>query len=192
MSNYAREDLCLIYFYFYNPLPSEEVSVSKTMDIDQNMEDRDSQATASTLPQQQAQTAAGTAAAEATAMDLDPQQGIKRGEPGTPTSPPSPSNTPAEKKSRTNLVQVRSDHCLVQVSYLINRQHLIDAGFPEQWRTQYDISKESMKTSSHHFIEPHKKSLPILFTLPSKRKIDARACLRTTLMRRTSRLIFGH
>ena len=180
VSNYAREDLCLIYFYFYNPLPSEEVSISKTMDIDQNMEDRDSQATASTLPQQQTQTAVGSAAGEATAMDLDPRQGIKRGEPGTPTSPPSPSNTPAEKKSRTNLVQVRSDlDYLVQVSYLINRQHLIDTGFPEQWRTQYDISKESMKTSSHHFIEHHKKSLPILFTLPSKRKTDAGACLRT-------------
>ena len=152
VSNYVREDMCMIYFYYYNMDYVEDTTenkLKKTIDGTPSKSSDD-------------------------AKEMEVEQERKRAGPETRTV------TLGPEKKKQKIVFVKAELEFLRHWYQETvHKNMVMLDFPMEWRQGYDLTLSTTRTFLLQKYELDKNNRPMLFTTDYKVTTMAMACLRT-------------
>jgi hypothetical protein len=160
VSNYSREEICIIYFYYYlpggeahfEPKPKNQPSGHQPVPVQPQQPH--------SLPQPDVEE-----------METDNAQ-KKRD-----TSEAGINNNPEKKKQK--IAMMKKDIAFLQTYYINNTRNKIILDFPEDWRHGYDIMLASVRNALNQEYQHRQRTSSHLFQINYKLSSPASACLRT-------------
>ena len=157
VSNYLREEVCVLYFYYYETLNEE---------TDTNVEERN-EVKMDTTPR--------TSTISDATME-DEEVNLKRQGPDSRTVV----LAPEKKKQKTHYIEDNKiEDYLKEFHYYLNKKRQISLKFPDTWKKDSQLFYQSIRTFRLHYYNEKKKNLPMLFNIEYKYDCGALACLRT-------------
>lgn len=158
ISNYQREEVCVLYFYYY------EMANVETEGTDKKEDD----AKMTTTPK-------SSSVSDATMAEQEPEASLKRQGPDSRTVV----LAPEKKKQKIHYVENNQiEDYLREFHYYMNRRRKIGLEFPDTWKKDSQL-QQSMRALRTHYYNEKKKNLPMLFNIDYKYDCGALACLRT-------------
>ena len=166
ISNYAREEICLLYFYYYKLTEPEDNKEKRPMKEIADMPKMDTSDTTTKMNDMETET-----------MDGDfKRTDKKRDGPETRTVV----LAPEKKRQRNYFLEIdKAMDYMKEYLYYQNRNCWIKMDFPMSWRNDHNLVIEHQKTMLAHYYDEKRKSLPVLFNINYKHDGNALACLRT-------------
>ena len=160
VSNYSREEICIIYFYYYlpggeahfEPKPKNQPSGHQPVPVQPQQPH--------SLPQP-----------DVGEMETDNVQ-KKRD-----TSEAGTNNNPEKKKEK--IAMMKKDIAFLQTYYINNTRNKIILDFSEDWRHGYDIMLASVRNAMNQEYQHRQRTSSHLFQISYKLSSPASACLRT-------------
>ncbi len=168
ISNYVREEICLLYFYYYKltEQESEDYKIKRPMKEIADMPKMDTLDTTPKMDDVEMKTTDGDAE----------RSDRKRDGPETRTVV----LAPEKKRQRNYFLEVdKAMDYMKEYLYYQNRNCWIKMDFPLSWRNDRNLVIEHQKTMLAHYYEEKRKNLPVLFNINYKYDGKAMACLRT-------------
>ena len=159
ISNYRREEVCVLYFYYY-----EMVNVETEV-----MDKKEDDAKITTIPK-------SSSVSDDTMAEQEPEASLKRQGPDSRTVV----LAPEKKKQKIHYVENNQiEDYLREFHYYMNRRRKISLEFPDTWKKDSQLFYQSMRALRIHYYNEKKKNLPMLFNIDYKHDCGALACLRT-------------
>eukprot|EP00435_Cladocopium_sp_Y103_P007244 s1993_g2.t1 len=161
LSNYTREDLCIIYFYYYNlkEVINYEPKLKDKLSI--NLKPNDD-------------------GAEEMETEYVPK---KRDEPEDPVLPESEKKKKQKmamvKKDVKKVAMLRKDIEFLRNFYVNNDSNKIILDYSMEWKTGYDLMLPAVKNFMVQEYQHRQQQCGHLFTMAYKKTCEATACLRT-------------
>ena len=157
VSNYLREEVCVLYFYYYDMANEEtEVTDNKNEKI--------------------ATTPKSSTRSDTTMEEQEPETSLKRHGPDSRTV----TLAPEKKKQKIHYIENNKiEDYLREFYYYTNRRKKITLEFPDAWKKDSQLFYQSMRTLRLWHYNNEKKNLPVLFNMEYKYDCGVLACLRT-------------
>ena len=150
ISNYAKEDMCMVYFYYYN-----EANVEGPVSITDQM--KKSETTA--VPMEDSEPAGS---------------GTKR------TGPESRTVVIAPEKKKQRIAMVRRDLEFLKSFYMdTTKNNIVILDYSKSWSDGYDLMTSEFRNYMVKNYNMERRNLPVLFTISYKNNHVAECCLRT-------------
>ena len=160
ITNYAREDICIMYLYRYAPKSSEDL-------------ERSPQKTTTSSPQPMQVTSTPQEQEDSEDMEVE-HHGEKRDGPDSRTV------TFAPERKRQKLMLVKKDLEFLRHYFIAtNKDRLVQLDFPENWKTDYNLMMNTTRKFLVKQYDERRRNLPELFHLEYKQNHFAYANLRT-------------
>ncbi|CAK8996615.1 1-alkyl-2-acetylglycerophosphocholine esterase [Durusdinium trenchii] len=164
ITNYAREDICIMYLYRYAPKSSEDL-------------ERSPQKTTTSSPQPMQVTSTPQEQEDSEDMEVE-HHGEKRDGPDSRTV------TFAPERKRQKLMLVKKDLEFLRHYFIAtNKDRLVQLDFPENWKTDYNLMMNTTRKFLVKQYDERRRNLPELFHLEYKQNHFAYANLRTGLVK---------